>query len=49
MLRINIFFRIAIIHKAIILRFFILTTILGNLLIGLDDNLKTTHKDTSRD
>ena len=35
--------------KAIILRFFILTTISRNLLIGLDDNLKTTHNDTSRD
>ena len=49
MLRINIFFRNAIIYKAIIFRSFILTTIAGNLLIGLDDNLKTTHKDTSRD
>ena len=49
MLRINIFFKIAIIYKAIILRFFILTTISGKLLIGLDDNLKTTHNDTSRD
>ena len=35
--------------KAIILRSFILTTISGNLIIGLDDNLKTTHNDTSRD
>ena len=49
MLRINIFFKIAIIYKAIIFHFFILTMISGNLLIGLDDNLKTTHKDTSRD